>query len=78
LKELAAEDWRKLLAARKESFTQVLGQAVAAVEGSGLLARSTAVRRGVNVIIFPGVCTADRLAVVEGDKLDAMGVRTKG
>ena len=29
---LAAEDWRKLLAAGKESFTQVLGRVVAAVE----------------------------------------------
>src|SRR5437870_7030165 len=49
LKELGAEDWRKLLAARKESFTQALGRAVAAVRGSGLLARSAAVKRGVNV-----------------------------
>jgi hypothetical protein len=61
--ELAAEDWRKLLAAGKESFTQVLGRAVAEAGSSGLLARSAAVKRGINVVIFPGVCRADELTV---------------
>jgi RES domain-containing protein len=75
--ELAAEDWRKLLAAGKESLTQVLGRAVAAAGGSGLLARSAAVKRGVNVVIFPGVRAADHLEVVEGRKLEKLGVRTK-
>lgn len=46
LAEFAAEDWRKLSAAGKESLTQVLGRAVAETGGSGLLARSAAVRRG--------------------------------
>ncbi len=77
LKELAAEDWRKLMAAGKESFTQVVGRAVAESGGSGILARSAAVKRGVNVIIFPGACAADHLEVVEGKKLDALGVRKK-
>ena len=77
LAELAAEDWRKLQAAGKESLTQVLGRAVAESGGSGLLSRSAAVHRGVNVAVFPGVCRADRMAVVEGDKLDKLGVRKK-
>lgn len=77
LTELAAEDWRKLLAAGNESLTQALGRAVAATQGSGLLARSAALRRGVNVVIFPDVQTADRLVVVEGAKLETLGVRTK-
>lgn len=77
LTELAAEDWRKLLAAGKESFTQAIGRAVAAVGGSGLLARSAAVHRGVNIIVFPGVCADDRLEVVEGKKLEKLGVRMK-
>lgn len=77
LTELAAEDWRKLQAAGKESLTQVLGRAVAETGGSGLLARSATVRRGVNVIIFPRACRADRLAVVEGDKLDKLDVRQR-
>src|SRR5688572_16528876 len=47
LAELAAEDWRKLLAAGKESFTQAIGRAVAAAAASGLLARSAAVPRGI-------------------------------
>lgn len=77
LSELATEDWRKLLAAGKESFTQVVGRAVASTNGSGLLARSSAVKRGVNVVIFPGACRVDRLEVVEGEKLEKLGVRTK-
>ena len=77
LPELEAEDWRKLLAAGRESFTQANGRAVAAAGGSGLLARSAAVRRGVNVVIFPGVCAGDCLEVVEGVKLEKLGVRTK-
>ncbi len=76
LAELAAEDWRKLLAAGRESLTQVLGRAVADAGGSGLLARSAAVKRGVNVVVFPGVCAADHLEVVEGRKLEKLGVRT--
>lgn len=78
LTELAAEDWRKLLAAGKESFTQTLGRATAAAASSGLLVRSATVRRGVNVVIFPGVCAGDRLEVVEGRKLEKLGGRTKG
>lgn len=77
LAELAAEDWRKLLAAGKESLTQVLGRAVAEAGGSGLLARSAAVKRGVNVVIFPGVRAADHLEIVEGRKLEKLGVRRK-
>jgi RES domain-containing protein len=77
LEELGAEDWRKLLAAGKESFTQAIGRAVAAAGGSGLLARSATVPRGVNVVVFPGMCAADRLAVVEGAKLEKLGAKTK-
>jgi RES domain-containing protein len=77
LAELRAEEWRKLLAAGKESFTQALGRAVAAADGSGLLARSAAVRQGVNVVIFPRICAGDHLELVEGKKLEKLGVRTK-
>lgn len=77
LAELGAEDWRKLQAAGKESFTQAIGRAVAAAGGSGLLSRSAAVPRGVNVAIFTGGCAADHLEVVEGAKLEKLGVRTK-
>jgi RES domain-containing protein len=77
LTELEAEDWRKLLAARRESLTEVLGRAVAASGGSGLIARSTAVPRGVKVIIFPGNCASDRLAVVGGKKLEQLGVKLR-
>lgn len=77
LTEIGAEDWRRLQAAGKESFTQALGRAVAAANGSGLLARSAAVHRGVNVIVFPGVRAGDRLEIVDGKKLEKLGTRTK-
>ncbi|NJK92411.1 MAG: RES family NAD+ phosphorylase [Blastochloris sp.] len=77
LKELAAEDWRKLQEARKESLTQMLGRAVADAGGSGLLVPSASVHRGVNVVVFPGDRGPDRLTVIEGNKLERMGVKTK-
>ncbi len=77
LNELAAEDWRKLLAAGRQSFSQTIGRAVAAAGGSGLLARSASARRGVNAVIFPGVRASDHLEVVEGAKLERLGMRTK-
>jgi len=69
--------WRKLLAAGWESFTQAIGRAVAASGGSGLLARSTAMRLGVNVVIFPGICASDCLEIVEGKKLEKLNVRLR-
>jgi RES domain-containing protein len=77
LEELRAEDWRKLLEAGQESFTQALGRAVAASGGSGLLARSAAVPRGVTVAVYPGTCPGDQLAVVEGEKLERLSRRTR-
>lgn len=72
LSELTAEDWRKLQAAGRESFTQMLGRAVAAAGGSGLLCASSAVRNGANVAVFPGTCSGDHLEVVEGKKLEKL------
>lgn len=69
LAELASEDWRKLLAAGRESLTQALGRAVAASGNSGLIVRSAAVPRAVNVVVFPRTARTDRLAVVAGRKL---------
>jgi len=42
-----------------------------------MIARSAAVRRGDNVVVFPGACRSDWLAVVEADKLERLGVRIK-
>jgi RES domain-containing protein len=77
LAELGAEDWRKLQAAGKESFTQAIGRAVAAAGGSGLLSPSAAVKQGVNAAIFPGSCAAGQLVVVEGAKLEKLGRHRK-
>ena len=75
LKELAAEDWRKLLQAGKESSSQTSGRACAKVGASGLFARSAAVPRGINVVVFPSAHTADRMELVEGENLVRLGVR---
>lgn len=75
LKELAAEDWRKLLEAGKESLSQALGRACATIGASGILARSAAVPSGINVVVFQAGLRGDQLAVVEGDKLDFLKKR---
>jgi len=77
LKELAAEDWRKLLAAGQESSSQALGRAGAANGASGLLVRSAAVPLGINVAAFPRARRDDRMKVVEGEKLARLGVRLR-
>ena len=77
LTELRSEDWRKLLAGGKESFSQALGRAVVAVNGNGLLARSAAVHRGINVVVFPSLGADSHLEVIDGKKLEKLGIRTK-
>jgi RES domain-containing protein len=77
LKELAAEDWRKLMQVGQESSSQALGRAAAVVGASGLLVRSAAIARGINVVVFPQVHQDDRLKVVEGEKLARLGVRLR-
>lgn len=70
LDELMAEDWRKLLEAGRESFTQALGRAALQSGTSGMLTRSTASAAGVNGVVFPGnLGKGEVLAVVGGEKL---------
>ncbi len=79
LERLASEDWRKLLNAHRESFSQALGRAVAEAGGHGLLARSAAVPRGLNVAIFTKqMSTTTRLSVVEGEMLAKWVSKTNG
>ena len=77
LRELAAEDWRKLMQAGKESSSQALGRAALGNGASGLLVRSAAVPSGINVAVFPHVHRDDRMKVVEGEKLAQLGVRLR-
>lgn len=77
LKELAAEDWRKLMRAGMESSSQALGRAAVGSGASGLLVRSAAVPFGINVAVFPHVHPGDRMKVVEGEKLARLGVRLR-
>ena len=64
-----------LQASGRESFTQAIGRAVATTGGSGLLVRSAAVHEGINGVVFPRACAKDLLTVVEGEKLEALGVK---
>ena len=66
---LAGEDWRKLLQAGQESLSQALGRAAASTGASGLLVRSVAVRRALNVIMFPPLGSSGHLIIVEGEEL---------
>lgn len=68
--ELMAEDWRKLLEAGRESFTQALGRAAFQAGASGILARSAVAPAGVNVVVFSSnLGKGESVAVVEGEKL---------
>lgn len=78
LAELAAEDWRRLLTKGRESLSMVIGRSIVEAGGSGLIAPSAAVKRGVNIVVFPGACRGDQLHVVESEKLEKLGVRLRG
>lgn len=77
LEELDAEDWRKVQQQGFESISQALGRAAAACSASGLLVSSAAVPQGTNLVVFPGNRNADRLKVVEEEKLLALGMKTR-
>ncbi len=77
LEELDAEDWRKVQQQGFESTSQALGRAAAACSASGLLVNSAAVPQGTNMVVFPGNRNADRLKVVEEEKLLALGMKTR-
>lgn len=67
----ADEDWRQMQAEGRESLSQAIGRAVSQAGGSGLLAHSSAVRGGVNVVIFPrNLRAGETTSVVEGEKLE--------
>jgi RES domain-containing protein len=69
--ELWAEDWRKVQERGVESFTQVIGRAVFANGGEGLLAPSARVNKGVNVVYVPeNLRSGSRAQVLESEKLD--------
>jgi len=53
LKEIEAEDWRKLQATGIEALSQALGRAAREQGAEGLLTRSFANRGGVNIVVFP-------------------------
>ena len=77
LEELDSEDWRKIQQQGFESVSQALGRAAAACSASGLLVNSAAVPQGVNLVIFPGNRSADRLKVVNEERLLTLGIKTR-
>lgn len=65
------EDWRQMQEAGRESLSQAIGRAAYEAGGHGLLAPSSAVRGGVNGVVFPvRLGIHERLAVIEGEKLE--------
>ncbi|MBE7539735.1 MAG: RES family NAD+ phosphorylase [Opitutaceae bacterium] len=76
-RELASEDWRKLMQTRQESQTQALGRAAAAIGASGMLVNSANARSGTNGVVFPSAHPDDCIEVVEGEKLARFSLKPK-
>lgn len=73
LKEIEAENWRKLQDSGKESFSQSLGRAARKCGAEGILVPSFASKKGVNVAIFPrDLDPGSFLGIWEQAKLDKM------
>ncbi len=71
VRDWADEDWRQMQENGRESLSQAIGRAVSEAGGSALLAPSSAVHGGVNVVVFPDNLQAgDTASVVEGEKLE--------
>lgn len=76
---LSLSDDRFLLGQRRppRGRSATVGRAAAVVGASGLLVRSAAMARGINVVVFPQAHRDDRLKVVEAEKLARLGVRLR-
>ena len=62
-------DWRSEMAAGREPITQRLGRAGHAAGLEGLLVRSAADRRGMNLLIFPGnIRVSSRVEMLDAGK----------
>jgi len=54
VRDLQAEDWRKINGERHESLTQCVGRAACAAGVEAMLTPSACVKGGVNIAFFPG------------------------
>ncbi|HVY60965.1 MAG TPA: RES family NAD+ phosphorylase [Planctomycetota bacterium] len=70
LADLTTEDWRALNNAGGESLCQAIGRAAHSAGFQGLLVPSARLKKGVNLVVFPGPKTP-ALTVVKGDEIDA-------
>lgn len=72
LRELAGEDWRKLLQSGQESLSQAIGRAAAESGASGLRVRSAAVPHAHNIVLFPPLSDPCQMTIVEGEALNRL------
>jgi RES domain-containing protein len=66
LRDMLAEDWRKLNAAGFESRSQALGRAAHDCGAEGLLVSSARISKGINLVYFPQ-------ALVKDSKIELLG-----
>jgi RES domain-containing protein len=72
-RHLQAEDWRKIQAGGRESLTQCIGRAAFSAGAEGLLVRSSAVRKGINLAWFPNRKAAGSSVILhDSAAIDAM------
>lgn len=70
LKELLAEDWRKVNDAGHESQSQAFGRAAHDVGAEGILAPSVRVPNGVNLVYFPESIVPGRVEILGIEELE--------
>jgi RES domain-containing protein len=67
------EDWHRAIDKDTECLSQAIGRAAFEAKASGIVVRSVAVPRGVNVVIFPQNLTYfEHVRVIEGELLRKM------
>ncbi|MCP5535093.1 MAG: RES family NAD+ phosphorylase [Akkermansiaceae bacterium] len=73
LKHLKEEDWRKIQDGGAESLTQTVGRAAFDSGVEALIARSSAVRGGVNTAYFPAnKMKSSQVSIYDQETLDRM------
>jgi len=73
VRDLQAEDWRKINGERHENLTQCVGRAAYAAGLEALLTPSAGVKGGVNIAFFPGKrASSSKVFLYDEDGIKAM------
>ena len=70
MKELLAEDWRKVNDAEHESQSQAFGRAAHDAGAEGLLVPSGRVPGGINLVYFPESIVPGRVEILGSEELN--------